>query len=333
MKRLPVWLPYLKSIEKQRGGNWLFQYKGGELITRLDSLHSIMIYGNSDISLAAGQIEEITRRGIPIVIHRRNIAQAIYIVGSLRADREDILTHQINIRNNKFKQTHIARQLITAKIKASKWLLEESVIPNTYLNLDAIRHIEAMHAAEYWRRYFKLLGLPHGRRSKEPHASALDAVSKFMSGIMLRWITYHHFSPYHGYLHEPATYPSLVYDLLEPYRSKIEQRILQAWLQLGMEGCMDVVKLTGVAINTTKDAMDEQIYCPLTRDIATRQELMHGAVLSLRAYAVGKQKKFLIPQEGKPNGGAPRKISWRLYGRHAGKTDFWQRARETVKEL
>lgn len=333
MKRLPVWLPYLQSITKNRGGLWTFAYKGGELQTKLDELRSIMIYGDSTMDLPVSMLDEITRKGIPIIIHRRNMPQAIYILAGSRPSREDLLTDQLTARANKTKQAHIARQLILAKMDASKWLLEPGFITKEHVSLEQLRNVEAVHAAEYWRRYFKLLGVNHGRRSKEPHAMALDAVSKFLSGVMLRWVIYHHMSPFHGFLHEPTTYPALVYDLLEPYRSKIEQRILQTWLHTNLHASKDVLQLTGSAINTVKEALDERIYCPLTRDIATRQELLHGSVLSLRAYVMGDQKRFLIPQEGKPNGGAPRKISWRLYGRHAGKTDFWQEARRAAKGL
>ena len=66
---------------------------------------------------------------------------------------------------------------------------------------------------------------------------------------------------------------------------------------------------------------------PLTRQIVTNQELLHGIVLSLKYYLLGRQRKLHIPVPGKPTGGRPAKIEFKLYGRHAGKTDFWAAAR------
>jgi hypothetical protein len=65
----------------------------------------------------------------------------------------------------------------------------------------------------------------------------------------------------------------------------------------------------------------------LPRQIVTRQELLHGAVLSLKYYLLGKQRKFLVPLESQPKGGRPPKVKFLLYGRHAGRTDFWDEAR------
>lgn len=78
--------------------------------------------------------------------------------------------------------------------------------------------------------------------------------------------------------------------------------------------------------------LDEKVYIPLTRQIVTRQEMLHGVVLSLKFYFLGRQKKFLIPLPGKPNGGRPAKVEFLLYGRHAGKTDFWAQAKEAHKK-
>ncbi len=82
---------------------------------------------------------------------------------------------------------------------------------------------------------------------------------------------------------------------------------------------------TGIV--ATKELLNEKCYVPMTRQIVTHQELLHGIVLSLKYYVLGKQRKFLIPLPGKPNGGRPPKVNFLLYGRHAGKTNFWKEAR------
>ena len=330
MKRVPAWLPYLNSIEN-KGDSWIFKYKGGELKTTLDSLQCLLIYGDSEITISPFQLEQIVRRGIPIIIHRRNVAQPIYITGGIRPDQDDVLTYQLNARQNEIKTRHIARQLLKAKFSNMQWLdIPQPQLPQDK-DLDELRNIEAVHAAKYWRRYFQLLDKKHGRRGKEPYSMALDAVSKFISGILLRWVQYHHLSPYHGFLHQPTTYPSLIYDLMEPYRGMIERRLLQEWLKTG--SIQDKNRLMATTIAATKDLLDEKVYIPLTRQIVTRHELLHGIVLSLRFYLLGRQKTFMIPIEGKPNGGRPRKVSFRLYGRQAGKTDFWIQAREAARTI
>jgi len=73
--------------------------------------------------------------------------------------------------------------------------------------------------------------------------------------------------------------------------------------------------------------MDEKVYASATRQIVTFHELFHGVVLALRSYLSGNSNRFIIPQSGKPNGGRPIKAGYKLYGRSAGKTDFWQEAR------
>jgi hypothetical protein len=89
----------------------------------------------------------------------------------------------------------------------------------------------------------------------------------------------------------------------------------------------------GLAIEAVKNKLNDKTYVPLTRQIATYQELLHGEIISLKYYCLGKQRKFHIPMSGKPNGGRPAKINFLLYGRHAGKTDFWKVAREVSKDL
>lgn len=321
-KRVPLWLPYLQAITN-KGDEWTFEYNGGEEITKLDSVQSIMIYGDSDTSLEVGKIDKIVRKGIPIIIHRRNLAQPIYITGGERPDPDDTIYFQVMKQHQSRTTTHIARQLLLAKMDSMKWLIDPLPLPK-FASVEKLRNIEAQHAKKYWQKWFAEIGHPEWtRRGKNPASAALDAHSKFIHGIILRWIAYHHLSPYHGFLHVQNTYPSLIYDLMEPYRGIFEQRLLHDWKRGGVKP--EKYLTSGIAI--TKDLLNEQSYVPLTRQIVTNQEMLHGIVLSLKFYLLGKQRKFLVPLPGKPNGGRPPKVKFLMYGRHAGKTDFWRVAK------
>jgi len=73
--------------------------------------------------------------------------------------------------------------------------------------------------------------------------------------------------------------------------------------------------------------LDEHVYVDATRQLVTFQELMHGSVLALRAYFLGEAPRYILPIPGKPNGGRPSKVGYKLYGRQAGKQDFWEKSR------
>jgi CRISPR/Cas system-associated endonuclease Cas1 len=329
-KRVPLWLPYLSSAKVDSKGIGHFLFNGGEEHVDLKTVASIMIYGDSDAILDPLVIDKICRKGIPIILHRRNMSQSIVICGNGRPDPDDTITHQILTRQNLPKTKHIARTLLNAKFKSCSWLVSE--IPDLPVDADIkkLRSIEAVHAKLYWSRFYNALNRPDlTRRASNPYSQSLDAVSKFISGITLRWVTYHHLSPYHGYLHEPSTYPSLIYDLMEPYRGLFEAAILKEWIDSGTE---DPKTILAIGINTVKNLLNTQVYVPLTRQIVTVQELIHGEVLSLKFYLLGRQSRFLIPMVGKPNGGRPPKVEFLLYGRHAGRTNFWKAANAVANQ-
>lgn len=66
----------------------------------------------------------------------------------------------------------------------------------------------------------------------------------------------------------------------------------------------------------------------LDRGFASGYSAGSYQVLSLKSYVLGEQRSFMIPTVDKPNGGRPRKVVFRLYGRQAGKTDFWRAAKK-----
>lgn len=327
-KRIPLWLPYLQSASVDTKQIGHFVYNGGEEHIPLNNITSIMIYGDSDVSIGPATLDTICRKGIPIIIHRRNLAQNIVICGTNRPDPEDTLTAQLLARTNTHKSTHVARALLNAKFRSCAWLIHERPMLPTNHSIKELRATEAQHARIYWRAFYEHLGKPElARRQNNPYSQSLDAGSKFLSGIVLRWVGYHHLSPYHGFLHEPSTYPALIYDLLEPYRPIFDADILEAWRA---SGATDTKHLLPITISTIKESLNKKVYVPLTRQIVTRQELLHGVVLSLKFYLLQRQKRMLVPLEGHPNGGRPPRVQFLLYGRHAGRTDFWACAKEAA---
>ena len=325
-KKAPVWLPYLQSVRESKKGVFEFVFNGGEETIPADQILSVMVYGDADTAIDTKVLDKLCRRGIPVVIHRRNVERSIFITIGPRADPDDTLSAHLIKRSSSRASTHMARRLLLAKMQSMTWLVEPKRLP-PHASVDQLRNIEAVHAKAYWDAWFKRAGHPEWRRrSKNPAAETLDAVSKFCAGIVLRWITYHNLSPFHGFLHTPTDYPTLVYDLLEPYRGHLDFIVLKTILSVN-----DEKKWVPHSIAAVKAWLNSQTYVPLTRQIVTHQELFHGVVLSAKFYVLGKQKVFHIPMPGKANGGRPAKVEFKLYGRHAGKTDFWRQA-EAVAE-
>ncbi len=331
-QKVYLWLPYLNDI-KIEPKSARFVYKGGKVKIRWERIHSIMLYGKH-IPLPQGFLEKCALYKIPIVIHRRNMVRAVWITPNYTSNREDLLTKQILARENLKKRLHIAKRLLIAKFKSMQWLIPPPAVNILRVNnLEQLRTIEANHAKIYWVKYYDLLKIEGTRRDKNNIASkVLDATSKFVSSIILRWVHFHHLSPYHGYLHEPTEYPALVYDLFEPvrgYYDKVVFNILREHKQvnLGEEG------LLGKTINAVKEFFDKKTYVHSTRQIVTMHELLHGMVLALRAYLLGLSYRFIVPIPAKPKTGRPIKAGFVLYGHKAGVVDFYGIAKHIAKEF
>lgn len=326
IKRSPAWFPYLQSAEIVKKGRIKFVYQGGEEESSPDDLSSIMIYG-TEVNLPLEVMEAICSRGVPIILIRRNVASPIWIHSGTRANSNtDILSRQVEFRNNQVRSRYITRRLLEEKFKAMRWLI---AIPDGLLrrgmSIEQMRNIEAVQAKRYWGEYMKGLGVETGRRDKESQVrEVLDIASKFVSGIMLRWVLYHHLSPFHGFCHSPIDYIALVYDLMEPYRPGLEKHLYEF---LKTNPGLDEKYLLSATVKSIQEYQDSKVYTASTRQIVTRHELYHGLVLALRSYLLGESKKLTIPVEDRPNGGRPRKVGFRLYGRSAGKTDFWGEAK------
>lgn len=325
-----LWLPYLNKITVFPK-SVIFEYKGGKEKIGWTKIHSIMLYGEScDISQKF--LEKCAFYKIPVVIHRRNMSRAVIVVPTLPPDQENLLTQQIIYRENEKKKRYIAKKLLQAKFKSMSWLIPlKRDLLYRVIYLEEMLSIESWHAKRYWQDYFSKLKISGKRRvNNNVVKPILDGVSKFVSGIILRWILYHNLSPYHGFLHKPTDYPSLVYDLMEPYRGFFDKIVFNTIKEYSKES---KEKLMGIAIENLKGFLDTKIYVESTRQIVTFQELLHGVVLALRAYLLGNTKRFVVPLPSKPNGGRPIKAGYQLYGHKAGITNFWPETKEIAKNF
>ncbi|MCY4010531.1 MAG: CRISPR-associated endonuclease Cas1 [Candidatus Saccharibacteria bacterium] len=330
-KKQFLWLPYTSSI-RFKGQTVIFEYNSNVEVIKFSDIHSIMFYG-SVVNLSQEFLEHCIQYNIPIVIHRRNMTKAVFINQSIQTNIKDLLTKQILTRENEIKKNYIARQLIKAKLKSSNWLIKtDSGILKKHHNLNQIRSIEAISAKHYWEVYFDKLGYPNWtRRGENPVRHILDATSKFIAGILLRWISYHNLSPYHGYMHVQTEYPALIYDLMDPYRGYFEKAIFNS-IKKAKALNRPASEWLPISINDLKTCLNSTVYTDATRQIVTMSELMHGIVLALRSYLLNQSYRFIVPIPGKPNGGRPIKAGYTLYGRRAGRTDFWQKVEEINKE-
>jgi len=316
--RESIWLPYLAEVAKKpRSSLWTLRYNGGEIETDLRKIDFIMLYGASG-NIPIEFLDALNTHRICLTIHRRNISKPYIFIPASGAGSDDLLSAQIIARSNERKTSYVARTLIRERFLATSCL---SPISSTNFkrlasarNVVEVRNIEAVQATQYWAAFFQAIGLSSGmvrRNFPHPVNSALDAGSFFLHGILLRWILFHKLSPFHGFLHRPTNYPSLVYDLVEPYRHWIEVSVTKACADVGHENTQT---LTAVTIEHLKRCLEEPVYVPSTRQTARRKSLLHGSVLALRAWLLNKQPRFVLPVEGEKRGGRPPKVGFSLPG-------------------
>lgn len=274
-----------------------------------------MFYGTSG-ELPLEFLDALSQHKIPFMIHRRNQVHPYVFFPTDSSDNEDVLTRQILVREHVQKRNYVARTLIRHRMEKFETLIPISRWSYQKLrqagSIAEIRQIEAHTTARYWEAWFDRLGVKASRRDDGPVATALDAGSKFIYGVILRWILFHKLSPCHGFLHEPTSYPSLVYDLMEPYRYMIEDAVAKAYESLGDKG--DEKKLVAASFNELKYLLDVVVYVPATRQYVRRKNLLHGVVLALRAYLLNESLRLVVPTEGAKKGGRPPKIGYRLPG-------------------
>ena len=273
----------------------------------------IMLYGAVG-SLPVEFLDNVCANHIEIMIHRRNMAHPTVIYSSPLTDDQDVLTQQILYRQNEIKRSYIARILIRERLTQFIYAVTFADVGKDRLkkarNILAIRSIEAEITAKYWKEWFASLNHPEMMRRGDNYiAKALDACSYFMYGVLLRWILFHKLSPCHAFLHQPSAYPSLPYDLMEPYRHIIENAV-----SLAVKQEDDPSRLNALALDILKDLLEEVVYVPATRQYVRRKNLLHGIVLALRSYLLGETPKFIPPVEGEKKGGRPPQVKYKLPG-------------------
>jgi CRISPR-associated endonuclease Cas1 len=313
-QKASLWLPYFSGVTKVRGDRYCFEYNGGEVTAHLKQIDFIMLYGATG-ELPVQFLDALNNYKIPLVIHRRNLSDPYLFLPTYHSDRQDILTAQIMHRQNQVKATYIAKTILRERIK--RMHLTISISDKTYCDIASarsvvnLRNIEAQVTKRYWQKYYENANCAGTLRRdpKVPINQALNAGSLFLSGIILRWVLYHRLSPQHGFLHIQSSYPSLIYDLMEPFRFIIEDATL-----LACQKATDDKKLVGLAIDNIKRSLEQSVYIPATRQQVYRKSTIHGIVLALRAYLIGDMQRLVIPTEGEKKGGRPVKISYRLPG-------------------
>lgn len=312
--RASIWVPYFHSAERMPNSRkWKITYNGGELIVDFKKVDFIMFYGASG-AIPLAFLDDLSQHKIITMIHRRNQVHPYVLYPPNLGDDLDVVSRQIAYRNNKQKKVYIARILIHARLTRMRTICPVHQGIGKVLahakTVEAVRNVEATTTARYWKKWFERTGCDFNRRSDTPLATALNAGSKFMMGIVLRWVLFHKLSPTHGYLHEPTSYPSLVYDLMEPYRYIFEDASYKAWERCGN----DAKQLVGTTLNFLKESLDEPVYVPATRQMVRRKNLLHGGVLALRAYLLGEVSRLVLPLEGEKKGGRPPKTGYQLPG-------------------
>lgn len=314
--KVSLWLPYFSNVEKiPRTKTWHFTYNGGEFAIDLAKVDFIMFYGASG-TLPLDFLDALSQHRIPLIVHRRYQPRPYVFYPAGIGDDADLLTAQILVRRHSQKKTYVAKTLIRSRLERFKPTIDVQPLIFRKLMRAAtvadVRQIEAQTTARYWQAWFDALGVEESRREDGPLKAALDAGSKFLYGIVLRWVLFHKLSPCHGFLHEPTSYPSLAYDLMEPYRYMIEDSVAAAFRAVGASG--DEKQLVAASINELKKALDTVVYVPATRQYVRRKNLLHGVVLALRAYLLNEQYRLVLPTEGVRKGGRPPKIGYRLPG-------------------
>lgn len=319
-----LWLPYFSEATKiARSKKWRLDYKGGALEVDLKQVDFVMLYGGNG-NLTVEFLEALSQHKIPLMIHRRNMPHPYVFFPTAGSDDEDVLSRQIQVRSHLQKRVYVSKTLIKKRLQHFSPVFD---VPVVYLDrlgkaksIEEIRSVEAVQTAKFWKKWFAGLGVEEARRKDGKIGAALDAASVFMFGVILRWVLFHKLSPCHGFMHEPTSYPSLVYDLMEPYRYILERAVAQAFksFELPIEE-IEEKKLIARTFVEIKDLLDEVVYVPQTRQYVRRKNLLHGIVLSLRAYLLNEEVRFVIPTEGEKKGGRPPKVGFTLPG------EIWQK--------
>lgn len=312
VRGLRIWyFPYFGSAEPIRGKyRWRVSHNGGTWDVDLNKADTLMFYGATG-SLPLALLDECASLGVTVIIQRTHMTAPFIGTGPRFRDRDDLLSAQILARSDAKQSSYLARQLIRHKLLGHAWLHPPSQFSLDTIakarNCGEIRLAEAQAAKRYWQNFFDSLGVDECRRGEGELQAALDAGCHYLSGILLRWIQAHGFSPAHGFLHAPSSYPALVADLMEPYRYCVDRPVFEWYREHGSV-------TPAQAVTAIQTFLAQSVLVEPTRQRVYRRTLLAGVVLALRHYLTDEMKRFSPPHEVMRVAGRKQKCSYRLMG-------------------
>lgn len=313
-KKRVYYIPYFISMSKVSATTWDVVYSGGSVSIDLRHTLSVIFYNvsSSKGALPISFLEGVKRFEGSVTVHRTHQSSPMVLYSPSTVDRDDLLTQQILARSNAKKSAYIARSIIRLQWVGREWLFKTG--EHEYKELMGMRSVtdirlkEAQLSRLYWLKFYKACGLSGvSRRSSHDINKSLDACSKYMAGIFLRYVLSHGLSPSHGFLHSSSSYSSLVYDLMEPYRYLVEKAVFEAF----NNGSSDLVSSS---ISHLKLLLETQIKSEPTRQKIYTKSLIHGSVIALRHYLTGRMGRLLLPFETEKHVGRKKVVSYSLPG-------------------
>lgn len=312
------YIPYLKSVSRIKAGQWKIEFNGGSHSIRLVKTSFIFFLGANKNTGAIPLLflQECSKAGVVIQLANTHQSESAPVVMTnfKATDKDNLLGKQILSRENEKTRAYIARVLVRRCFEGRQALvsLPETIEKNLgrQRSVKDVMQIEAKASVFFWERYYASLGL-NGltRREKHPVNAALDALSRYQAGIILRWVLMHGFSPAHGFLHTSTCYETVVYDLMEPYRWVFEKAVHEAYMSNGE------AELIANSTLLYKQLLDEPVLvAPSSQKVYRRTEL-HGVVIALRYFLTGQMQRFQPPFEmEKMKRGRPYRCSYKLPG-------------------
>jgi CRISPR-associated protein Cas1 len=219
----------------------------------------------------------------------------------------------------------VARRLVRAKLHNGVVWLEDATGPaarqardslrETLARLDDVRDVDALRghegaAARVMFRYcndragagwFSPAREPHTRR--DPWNSLLDLASHLLFSRLLILCQHHGLHPWLGFLHSPHNrYESLVCDLQEPFRARLERFILRLVIRKVIQlrefdaHPAGGVRLTRAATIQFLEQWERELLSTFRGDPAHLRTLLTAQVLEVRAWATKPERQIGIFQ-------------------------------------
>lgn len=313
---------------------------GGELLARVPfrRLDGVVLLGAGGAS--ARVVERLDDWGLPLVFCSGSgrplntlapRGREHFAVAAEHADRHGAL--------GEAGRVGVARRIVRAKLQNYRaWLAElpgeparatEAVIARSLAALPAARDVEALrgHEGIAARAVFRFLNDRAGQgwasAGREPHARAdawnslLDFASHLLFSRLLVFVLQQGLDPWRGFLHSPqARFESLVCDLQEPFRARIE-RFIQKTVNRRVVQPADFVthpkggvRLSAEATARFLEQWERELLTRYSGDPAHLLDLMEAQVLTVRAWArhgadLGFYQMKVRWRDAAPRSGAP----------------------------